>query len=109
MSNASFMVKTKVDHLAERVTKIIFEVNKYIIAIEEMKTDARGRKSWKGACNRAIRKLVTLKGKLEYVLEMPEGEDRLIEANHFIERWELKSRGGPRKHMDASYAHHVVG
>ena len=68
MSNASFMVKTKVDHLAERVTKIIFEVNKYIIAIEEMKTDARGRKSWKGACNRAIRKLVTLKGKLEYVL-----------------------------------------
>ena len=65
MSNASFMVKTKVDHLAERVAKIIFEVNKYIIAIEEMKTDARGRKSWKGACNRAIRKLVTLKGKCE--------------------------------------------
>ena len=55
MSNASFMVKTKVDHLAERVAKIIFEVNKYIIAIEEMKAHPRGRKSWKGACNNAIR------------------------------------------------------
>ena len=49
------MVKTKVDHLAERVAKIIFEVNKYIIAIEEMKAHPRGRKSWKGACNNAIR------------------------------------------------------
>ena len=65
MSNSLFMVKTKVDHLAERVAKIIFEVDKFIIAIEEMKTDSRGRKSWKGACNRAIRKLVTLKGKLD--------------------------------------------
>ena len=36
-SNTSFMVKTKVDHLAERVAKIIFEVDKFIIAIEEMK------------------------------------------------------------------------
>ena len=103
------MVKTKVDHLAERVAKIIFEVNKYIIAIEEMKTDARGRKSWKGACTNAIHKLVTLKGKLEYVLEMPEGEDRRVEANHFIERWEMKSRGGARKHMQMSYERHYVG
>ena len=103
------MVKTQVDHLAERVAKIIFQVNKFIIAIEEMKNDGRKRKSWKGACNSAIRKLVTLKGKLEYVLKMPEGEDRLVEANHFIECWEMKARGGPRKHMEASYAHHVVG
>ena len=66
MSNASFMVKTKVDHLAERMAKIIFEVDKFIIAIEGMKNDAPKRKSWKGACPNAIRKLVTLKGKLEY-------------------------------------------
>ena len=77
------MVKTKVDHLAERVAKIIFEVNKYIIAIEEMKTDARGRKSWKGACNRAIRKLVTLKGKLEYVLAL----HTLSEWAHTLSKW----------------------
>ena len=78
LSNASFMVKTKVDHLAERVTKIIYEVNKFIIAIKGMKNETPKRKSWKGACSNAISKLVTLKGKLEYVLKMPEGEDRLV-------------------------------
>ena len=76
MSNTSFMVKTKVDHLAERVAKIIFEVDKFIIAIEEMKNDVPKRRSWKGACSYAIRKLATLKGKLEYVLSMPEGEEQ---------------------------------
>ena len=81
MSNAIFMVKTKVDHLAERVTKIIYEVNKFIIAIEGMKNETPKRKSLKGACSNAISKLVTLKGKLEYVLKMPEGEDRRVEAN----------------------------
>ena len=108
MSNTSFMVKTKVDHLAERVAKIIFEVNKFIIAIEGMRNETPKRKSWKSACTNAIGKLVTLKGKLEYVLKMPEGEDRRVEANHFIERWEMKARGGVRKHMAASYARHYV-
>ena len=103
------MVKTQVDHLADRVAKIIFQVNKFIIAIEDMKNDGRKQKSWKGACTNAIRKLVTLKGKLEYVLKMPEGEDRRIEANHYIERWEMKARGGPRTHMRASYERHYVG
>ena len=86
MSNAIFMVKTKVDHLAESVTKIIYEVNKLIIAIEGMKNETPKRKSWKGACSNAISKLVTLKGKLVYVLKMPEGEDRRVEANHFNNR-----------------------
>ena len=100
----------QVDRLVDRVKRAVREIDRFIVAVEEMKRERHPERcGWKGACSYCIRKLITIKSKIKYALELGAEEDRWEEAKHFMALWQRKARGGPCVHMDAFYAHHCVG
>ena len=100
----------QVDRLVDRVKRAVREIDRFIVAVEEMKRERHPEhRGWKGACSYCVRKLITIKNKIKYALELGDEEDRWEEAKHFMALWQRKARGGPRVHMEAFYAHHYVG
>ena len=104
------MRSKQVDRVAERATLIAREIDAFIRSVEDMKREpGRRPRAWKGACNYCIRKLVTLKKKILYVIQIGPEMERWAELRHFVAIWMKKSRGGAAAHMNAFYARHYVG